>query len=244
MKYKKILFLIFLCIIIYTIYYFNHTDKINYLSLGDYLSVGIDSNGNTNYGYTNHLANYLKQNNKLKSFTNAFASSGKRIDDLLYNLETNQTVEKDNKILSLKKCIREADLITLSIGSNDILSKLTLSTTSIEVLSNQEVTIIADEILTDLEKLLKEIRKYSNKKIIFIGYYDPISNNNLIIERLYSYLITKTKKMAEKYNINYLDIYNLFKENKNYLPNPTNIHPSTLGYEAITAKIIENYLQK
>ena len=53
---KKILCLIIICLTVYTIYYFNHTDKINYLSIGDSLSVGIDSNGNTNYGFSNYLA--------------------------------------------------------------------------------------------------------------------------------------------------------------------------------------------
>ena len=92
---KKILCFLIICLLIYTIYYFNHTDKINYLSLGDSLSVGIDSNGHTNYGYSNYIAKYLKEKKLLKSYNNDFSLSGTRITDLLTQLTTNKTITKD-----------------------------------------------------------------------------------------------------------------------------------------------------
>ena len=39
---KKIFCFLIICLLVYTIYYFNHTDKITYISLGDFLSVVID----------------------------------------------------------------------------------------------------------------------------------------------------------------------------------------------------------
>ena len=239
---KKILCLLIIFLLVYTIYYFNHTDKITYISIGDSLSVGIDSNGNTNYGYSNYLSNYLKDKNLLKSYNNYFSTSGTRIVDLENKLETNWTIKKDGKSLSLKKCLREADLVTLSVGMDDILTSLTLSTVSVENLSNKEITTIVDKTIEELDALFKELRKYAKEDIIFIGYYNPLEEESLTTERLYTYLITKTKTICKNYDIEYLDIYNLFKRNKNYIDNPTNIYPTTEAYQMIATKIIEDYL--
>ena len=239
---KKILCLLIISLLVYTIYYFNHTDKITYISIGDSLSVGIDSNGNTNYGYSNYLSNYLKDKDLLKSYNNYFSTSGTRIVDLENKLETNWTIKKDGKSLSLKKCLREADLVTLSVGMDDILTNLTLSTVSVENLSNKEITTIVDKTIEELDALFKELRKYAKEDIIFIGYYNPLEEESLTTERLYTYLITKTKALCKTYDIEYLDIYNLFKRNKNYIDNPTNIYPTTEAYQMIATKIIENYL--
>ena len=171
---KKILCLLIICLLVYTIYYFNHTDKITYISIGDSLSVGIDSNGNTNYGYSNYLANYLKDKDLLKSYNNYFSTSGTRIIDLKNKLETNWTIKKDGKSLSLKKCLREAELVTLSVGMDDILTELTLSTVSVENLSNKEITTIVDKTIDELDSLFKELRKYAKEDIIFIGFYNPL----------------------------------------------------------------------
>ena len=239
---KKILCLLIICLLVYTIYYFNHTDKITYISIGDSLSVGIDSNGNTNYGYSNYLSNYLKDKNLLKSYNNYFSTSGTRIVDLENKLETNWTIKKDGKSLSLKKCLREAELVTLSVGMDDILTELTLSTVTVENLSNKEITTIVDKIIEELDALFKELRKYAKEDIIFIGFYNPLEEESLTTERLYTYLITKTKALCKTYDIEYLDIYNLFKRNKNYIDNPTNIYPTTEAYQMIATKIIEDYL--
>ena len=239
---KKILCLLIIFLLVYTIYYFNHTDKITYISIGDSLSVGIDSNGNTNYGYSNYLSNYLKDKNLLKSYNNYFSTSGTRIVDLENKLETNWTIKKDGKSLSLKKCLREADLVTLSVGMDDILTSLTLSTVSVENLSNKEITTIVEKTIKELDTLFKELRKYAKEDIIFIGFYNPLEEETLIIERLYTYLITKTKTLCKTYDIEYLDIYNLFKKNKNYIDNPTNIYPTTEVYQMIATKIIDSYI--
>ena len=239
---KKILCLLIIFLLVYTIYYFNHTDKITYISIGDSLSVGIDSNGNTNYGYSNYLSNYLKDKNLLKSYNNYFSTSGTRINDLKSKLETNWTITKDGKSLSLKKCLREADLVTLSVGMDDILTSLTLSTVSVENLSNKEITTIVEKTIKELDTLFIELRKYAKEDIIFIGFYNPLEEETLIIERLYTYLITKTKTLCKTYDIEYLDIYNLFKKNKNYIDNPTNIYPTTEVYQMIATKIIDSYI--
>ena len=239
---KKILCLLIIFLLVYTIYYFNHTDKITYISIGDSLSVGIDSNGNTNYGYSNYLANYLKNKDLLKSYNNDFSTSGTRIADLKNKLEINWTIKKNGKSLSLKKCLREAKLVTLSVGMDDILTSITLSRVSLENLSNKEITTIIDKTIYELDALFKELRKYAKEDIIFIGYYNPLEKETLNIERLYTYLITKAKELCKAYDIEYIDIYSLFEKNKDFLESSFNIYPSKEAYQAIANKIIDNYL--
>ena len=102
---------------------------------------------------------------------------------------------------------------------DDILTELTLSTVSVENLSNKEITTIVDKTIDELDSLFKELRKYAKKDIIFIGFYNPLEEETLTAERLYTYLITKTKNLCKTYDIEYLDIYNLFKKNKDYIDN-------------------------
>ena len=66
MKHKKLIIFCFLLSVIYLIYILFHNDKINYLSIGDSLSLGINSYNEESYGYSDYLANYLKENQRKK----------------------------------------------------------------------------------------------------------------------------------------------------------------------------------
>ena len=79
-------------------------------------------------------------------------------------------------------------------------------------------------------------------KIIFINYYNPYTSSSPSLDRLFSYLNTKTEQLTAKYNIDYVDIYTPFKNNPTYLSNPTNIYPTTTAYSFIANKIIEKHL--
>lgn len=241
MKLKKILFILILCMTVYTIYNIYHDNKINYLSIGDSLSAGINAYGDKNYGYSDYVANYLKQNNQLKSYSNDFAVAGYRISDVKHQLETNQIITNKNKTLSFKKCLRDAQLVTISIGGNDLLSELSLSAVDIDILNEKEVMEAIDHMLIRLDDLLKELRKYAKRDIFLIGYYNPLHGTTLPVNRLFAYLNDKTGKICQKYDITYVDTYNIMKNNKDYLPNPTNIHPSIEGYEAIAKEIIKQF---
>ena len=61
MKHKKIIVFILLLLIIYFIYITFHDDKINYLSIGDFLSVGVNSYNENSYGYSDYLKDYLSK---------------------------------------------------------------------------------------------------------------------------------------------------------------------------------------
>lgn len=244
MKHKKLIVYILLLLIIYFIYITFHDDKINYLSIGDFLSVGVNSYNENSYGYSDYLANYLKEKNLLKNYSKDFANADFRISDLQHQLDMNQVINKQNKSLSFKKCLREADLVTISIGANDLLTEINMSTSDIEVIEEDKILEIFADKMLDFEKLLKDIRKYNTEEIIVLGYYNPYEYKKIIPDRIFNYFDNKMKNVTEKYDIKFISLFQLFKNNENYLPNPTNIHPSSLGYEAIYKQIVKQLDQK
>ena len=52
----------------------------------------------------------------------------------------------------------------------------------------------------------------------------------------------KKQNIAKEYNAIYISNYQLFKENKDFLPNPLDIHPNIKGYQEMANKIME-YLE-
>jgi len=108
--------------------------------------------------------------------------------------------------------------------------------------------MVAIEILPSVDECIKEIRKYAKEDLIIVGYYNPIpflfNTSQDEIDKLFAYIDDEYKKIAEKYDAGYISNYELFKVNKEFLPNPMDIHPSTKGYEAIANQILTEYLEK
>lgn len=230
----KYLVLIIIVISVFLIYILFKNDKINYIALGDSLAEGVNSYGEVGYSYTDYYADYLDENNKLSYYTKEYTESGYTTLDIIKELETNNTMKKD---------LRESNLVTISIGANDLLNKI-----KIENLNVNEILTLKKEIspiLIDLESCIKEIRKYAKEDIVVVGYYNPIpflfntSGNDL--DELFAYIDDEYKKITEKYDCIYISIYQLFKQNSSFLPNPSNIHPNYEGYKAIADEIIRNY---
>ena len=175
--------------------------------------------GILDYGYSEYIRDYLIDKKKLEKFVNCFAKSGYRTIDLLRDITDNKVVDN----ISIKQALIKADLVTLAIGTNDILSMTSLK-------MNDECI---NEAMVDLDNLLKTIREYCKEKIIVIGYFD-FGNNEIS-----AYANRKYKELCEKYNIIYIDVFNL-TGNSLYFPDSNNIHPSKEGYKAIFDKIKES----
>lgn len=233
MKYKKTIFLIITFLTIYIIYFCNQNKSLTYLALGDSFAVGENAYGEQSYGYTDYLANYLSRNYDLKLYTKGFSNKDYRINDLLQDIKLNKSILIDNKALSLKSALREADYLTLTIGANDILSKMSFKNE--ETVTSFETKEIINDVTDSLEELIKEIKKYNKGTIMLVGYYNLYSYKDKDI--IFEDLNLKTKKLSNKYDLIYIDTYSIIT--KKYLPNSINIHPNTLGYEVIFNKIKE-----
>lgn len=236
-KNLKYIVMLFVVITVFGIYYFFRNDKLNYIALGDSLAEGMNPYGEVGYSYTDYFADYLKNNHKLAYYTKKYTESGYTTSDMIKEIEINN---------SLKKDLRESDLVTISIGANDFLHSVNLKTISIDEIKNLKDIVIT--ILPNVEKCIKEVRKYAKSDIIIVGYYNPIpflfNTSGKDLDILFAYIDDEYQKIADKYDCTYISIYQLFKNNSSFLPNPADIHPNLDGYDKIADEIIKNHRTK
>lgn len=247
MKYKKSIFMLLVLVGIFLIYKLNTNNKINYLALGDSFAAGQNPYGEIGYGYTDYIKDYLKKENILNNYTKEFTYSEDRINDLTNKIRKNEKVKIQNKDVSIQNAIEKADIITISIGANDLFEKTGLKDMSYNLENIDKFYEYLDDMKKDLDELLKLIRKYNNNQIILIGTYNPLSTISSKYTRELEPIFLKINEIysniSKNNNCEYIDIYEIFKENPEYLPNPTDIHPNIEGYEVISSQII-NILKK
>ena len=217
---KKVILILILFLSCYFIYNLTIDDRLYYLSLGDFLS---SEGSNIYHGYSSQIKEYLSNENKLKGYNYSFTNNDYRIIDILKVLEYNE--KKDN--LSLNYLIKKADIITISLGMNDIYYKLEYNT--------RKAYLYIDNILYNYERILSYINNFPNKKVFILGYYNITQKNNDIFD----YANYKLKKLCKKYNYVYIDLSNILDNNPMYFNNSSSFIPNKQGYEKISQIIIE-----
>ena len=233
-KLIKIISLLLIIILVFEIYTYGKSNKLYYVSIGDSLALGLNPYNEIGYGYTDYIKDYLKTKDKLAYYKD-YSQSGYTTDNIKKDIK--------NK-LELKKDLRESDIVTLSIGANDLLYRMDFRNFDISRILELKPQI--NELIPSLDSCLKEIRKYAKQKIIIIGYYNPIpflfNTCSKELDILFSYIDEQYRDLSKKYKCEYISTYEVFKKNSKYLPNPTNIHPTVEGYGEI-ARLIINKLK-
>lgn len=221
---KKIFLILILFLSCYFIYEKTNDKKEYYLTIGDFLSKGVNEYGVSSYGYSDFVKDYLKENKSLKDYNRTFTDNNYRIIDVLKILEYNEM--KDN--ISLNRLIKQADIITISLGMNEIYYKLENS--------NQNIYTYIDTMINDYNKLLKYINNFHHEKVFVLGYYNAFSNQNDI----FNYANYNLKKICDENGVVFIDLTNIFYYNCSYLPKNNIYSPNIDGYRKISQIIIEN----
>ena len=200
---KKIIFVLILFLSCYVVYNITFDDKIYYVSLGDSLSKGVNIYGIKNGGYTNYVKEYLETENRLEDFNDLYTDIDYRVTDLLRMIEYNETKKIDGNEININRLLKKADVITLSVGMNELYYKFNGDNTNIYNYMN--------ELLSDIEKLLKYISKYNHKKVFVLGYYNVLDNQEEI-----NYINVKLKRIVDDNisRIYYYDFLSWRKERK------------------------------
>jgi len=239
---KKILALGIIGLTIFIIYLITLDKKIYYVALGDTLTLGYQNNEGNVKSYADYVNDYLKEKNISEKYIKDFSSETYRTTDLIRDIEDNKKININNKELTLKNALIKADLVTLSIGANDIIYKLGLKGINNNIENVDEIYNYIDDILIDLEKLFILLREYCKEEIIIIGYYNPLANVSSeyarTLEPLFLYTNQKLNILCKKYNMHYVDIYTIFKENPEFIDYEESIYPLSSGYEAIAKEVI------
>lgn len=235
---RKAKFLILILLSLSVIFIYNNTNNhnINYTTIGDGLSYGIDCYGRIDYGYSDYVKDYLLKIKKLKNYSNEYAKENMMIDTLYTTLLMNEKMSSDNIKVDIKTILRDTDYLTMTIGLNDLLYKLSLTSEFTE----KNLNIVINEIKQSFDRLITEIRKVYKRQIYIIGYYS--------IEKDNEFINLAIKKLNQIYQQNdevvYIPTYELSENRNIFLPNPSSYYPNYKGYQLISTKIIDKISKK
>lgn len=221
MKYK-ILIIILLGTLFTAIIYF-HTDKdnLNVLALGDGISTGMTSYHIESYDYNDYLTEYLNENNRLENYYKNFNEVDETASSLLNKVQNN--IENIDKKIKLKQAIKEADIITISLGMdelNNYAKKNNLGSTKINGYLNK------------YEEVLKTLRKLNDKSIYLISLYKTTLVNDSKVQKINESL----QNLAKQYNITYINIEDII-DHQEFFINKKEYYLNYKGQEYIFNKI-------
>lgn len=226
-----------------------------YVALGDSLAAGMNENGEIGFGYADLLAkNYQEQKSEV-IFNKGFSYPGFTTVDVLKGIEENVTKPIydlngiSQKTVAIKDAIQQADLITLSVGANDILKNVNRSEsgefsfdTAGVIKSIQDVSVNYKKIFDSIYKINPEV------DMIVMGLYNPFPYiEDPAIQKQLSMLVTTLNNSMKSIVENNGGIFTevaaqIATDAKTYLPNPKNIHLSEAGYQVVADAMMKDYL--
>lgn len=213
---KKVIFVIVLFLSCYVVYNVTEDNRVNYMAIGD----GIV------FGYKDLISDYLMDSKRLDNFNDSFVNCDYRITDLINKIKYNDYVVLDNERVYINQVLKEADIITLSIGNNELYYKISLN--------NEGIYEYIENMLYDMDILFKEINRYNHRLVFVTGVYNYFGGNSDLID----YVNLKIERMAIEEGFVFIDIdflnnrYDFFDETKGIWPNMS-------GYNKIFQIILE-----
>ncbi|WP_158217540.1 GDSL-type esterase/lipase family protein [Lottiidibacillus patelloidae] len=210
--------------------------QIKYIAIGDSLTAGLGAS-EVNYlrigAFVPSFVKYLREEKGFSVDVENHGIPGLTSAGFLANIHNSK---------GLQEKIAMSNLITVTIGGNDFLQLIR---------SDQTTLANAKQRLVDLEKELNNIHALlrsinSTCEIYYIGLYNPYPENHTYydiaetIVPLYNDLLSTVTKES---NSHLLNPYDVFLNNAKALTHISkdDIHPNDLGYQKITAKLIQTY---
>lgn len=140
----------------------NYKQTVHFVALGDSLTQGVGDETNRG-GFVPLVADSLKNEYGLSTVqTENFGVSGERSDQILKRL---------NKDDELQRSLESADMITLTVGGNDLLQAFQKNMTAT---SAKKFNSSIKKYQKNVEKILTETRKLNKDAPIYIlGIYNP-----------------------------------------------------------------------
>lgn len=235
MKIIKIFVYILICFTVFIIYKLTYNNKIDYVSLGDYVSSSFGYYGEMQYSYSDYISQYLDKNNNLNSFLNSFISNNYKITNLLDDINNNKTIEYDNRIVNIRSVLRESDLVTISIGMNDLIEIIDRD------YSKEYIEFQLNRLFKEYKNLLDTVQNYAKSKIIVIGLYNPYPYSKNSFE--YNNIVKQFNKKIELYcndnKMDFIDTNQLLKNYTKYFIAPNNYYFNSSAHYVIFNQIIK-----
>lgn len=223
-KYKLILIILISATFAYFIYFFNKEEKVNIVAIGDGIASGETSYNIDGISYNDYLKEYFGNKRLLKNYNSSYASKNYKISDLINDLKSNVTSDKDD--LSIQQIIHKADILTLSIGEEELV-KLAITND----LSKEYI----DKYIKEYDDLIYILKDITDGKLILIGYYENsyLEKSNIII------LNSELSNIAIKYDCIFINISDLMLTKEYYL-NSKSFYFNYKGHQAIAEMIVHS----
>lgn len=192
MKFKTILVIALVILIVFVIYLTTMDRNIYYLDL----NMG-------NYNYEETIVNFLKDEKKLERYVTGYIEKDYRTTDLINDIKNNKSINIKNKKQTIKNALIKADLLIYVPSINDINYKLNTT-------NQKELYNYADEMLEDMEEAIKLMRQYCKEDIIVIG----LENSN---KKIFNYINEKLGEICYENKIYFINPLKLNKNGKKYV---------------------------
>lgn len=200
------------------------------VAIGDSLTQGVgDPTGQG--GYVGILDKYLNQKRKIATFENL----GKRGSQTSHLIDQIKQPEIENSI-------KDADIIFITIGANDIMQVLKENFMEITYEVFAEERVEYERRLRNIMTTLKRLNPEAS--IYLIGFYNPFQQYFEHIKEL-DMIVTDWNNTSEKVAVDFGAVFiptkDLFLETNVNLFASDHFHPNGLGYQRMAARIL-NYL--
>lgn len=211
--------------------FFKKDQKI--VAIGDSLTEGVGDE-TENGGYVGIL-NHTFEDNNLNITVENFGKKGNRSDQLLKRLEKEE----------IASAIKEADMVLITIGANDIMN----------VLKSNFMNVTMEPFQEERVKYIERLRAIFNKindlnpdtQIYLIGFYNPFERHFGEIKELGMIIDNWNdtgESLTEEYdNVRYIPTKDLFSNSNIDLLAEDEFHPNTNGYKLMAKRVLE-YLKE
>ncbi|MEC1525332.1 SGNH/GDSL hydrolase family protein [Neobacillus niacini] len=203
------------------------------VAIGDSLTEGIGDE-TENGGYVGILNNTF-EDNKLNITVQNFGKKGNRTDQLLKRLENED----------IASAIKEADMVLITIGANDIMS----------VFKSNFMNVTMEPFQAERVKYMERLKAIFNKinelnpdtQIYLIGFYNPFERHFGEIKELGMIVENWNeagKSVSEEYkNVRFIPTIDLFSNSTIDLLAEDEFHPNTSGYKLMAQRVLD-YLKE
>ena len=213
---------------IFLIYLTTLDKKVYYVALGDFLAKGIGDNQ-----YSEEIQQNLEKKGKLEKYVEEFMRDDMRTTDYIKMIEENETRQVEGKTQTLKNALIKADLLTLSIGNNDLLYGLGMYNNE-DIYTKKELEEKVDGVMRDIEKLFELLREYCKEDIIITGFYQP-QNLSEQKRKLYLNANRRLERLTKKYKIAYVEVDKILDKEGNL--DAFSMLPTKRGYLELSQKM-------
>lgn len=202
-------------------------EPIVYIALGDSIAAGQTPNRAIDVGYSDLIAQELTRSNQLAFYSKALAFPGYTTADVLKTVRTAEA----------KELLKNATVVTISAGANDLLRLVQVKPSSGSVAYQQiQADFALNNVRKNIEKIIQEVQSAAPKaKVYVMGYYFAYphvrESQKRGVSKELTTLHTILRTQAEANGATYVSVEEAFGLNaKDLLPNPADVHPTMEGY--------------